>query len=681
MRPFAFLFVLAAGALAAGLPPFHLNYATYLGGSLDEQPAGIAADSAGNAYIVGTTSSPDFPLTSTAFGAPSKDHACAFVTKLNAAGTGVVWSVCLASATGAAIALDATGNVYVLTSGFITKLTPAADKIVYSKALGTAAAAMAVDAAGNVYAVGTAGDGFATTAGAYQPALAPGTCYATFGVHTSQSPCTDAFAMKLGADGSVAYATYLGGSGPDQARAVAVDSQGNAWITGDTESPNFPITAGAFQSTFHGEVDLGPFQYGDAFVAKLDPTGAKLLYSTYLGGSAPDVGFAIAVDSAGAAYVAGGTQSTDFPATPGAFQRVYGGGNLLPSFAGDAFVVKFNASGLVVYSTFIGGPQNEEATAIAVDPQGNVYVNAYPNTSTQIPITLSVLSPDGSAILNSATVAGRIAVDSQSSAYLAGATLGNLFFPSAGAFQTKFGGGTYDVTVVKIDFAHPPSPFIATVLNAAGLRSGTPQNYPVFDVAPGEIVTILGAGFDTGTRILFDGAPAPILYMQGGQINAVVPFGVAGPTTGITLQASGQTFGPNTMNVLDAVPALFTADGTGHGQAAILNQDGTVNSTTNPAARGSVISVFMTGAGRMTPAQPDGSMGPLSAPFPVPVLGAACSLGQVLYAGAAPGLVAGAVQVNVRIAGDAIPGDRVPITVYIGNYPSGFLGDTMIALR
>jgi len=105
----------------------------------------------------------------------------------------------------------------------------------------------------------------------------------------------------------------------------------------------------------------------------------------------------------------------------------------------------------------------------------------------------------------------------------------------------------------------------------------------VFDVAPGEIVTIFGNGFDTGTRILFDATPAPILYVQSDQINAVVPFGVAGPTTGITLQAASQTFGPGTMNVFDAVPALFTADGTGHGQAAILNQDGTVNSTANPA--------------------------------------------------------------------------------------------------
>ena len=135
------------------------------------------------------------------------------------------------------------------------------------------------------------------------------------------------------------------------------------------------------------------------------------------------------------------------------------------------------------------------------------------------------------------------------------------------------------------------------------------------------------------------------------------------------------------MNVFDAVPALFTVNGSGMGQAAILNQDGTVNSPSNPAERGSVISVFMTGAGRMTPAQPDGSLGPPSPPFPAPVLGVGASIGQVLYAGAAPGLVAGAVQVNVRISEEVTPGDRVPIVVYIGNYSSGFTGDTTVAIR
>ena len=684
MRTFVFLFLLAVRAPAAGPAAFHVDYTTYLGGSLDDQPAGIAVDTAGNAYIVGTTSSPDFPFTSYDFFVPYQDHPCAFVAKLNPAAGALVWSICLPSAAGAAIALDAAGNVYVLTNdstgSSITKLPAGGDRIVYSKALGAFAAGMAVDSAGNVYAAGTAGEGFLTTSGAYQPTLSPGTCFSAIGVSTY--PCPDAFVMKLSIDGSLAYATYLGGSGPDQARAVAVDSQGNAWITGDTVSPDFPVTTGAFQSTFHGEVSLGPLHYGDAFVAKLDSTGRKLLYSTYLGGSAPDAGFAIAVDSAGAAYVAGGTQSPDFPTTPGAFQRAYGGGNPQPELAGDAFVVKFNSSGIVVYSTFIGGPHVEIATAIGVDPQGSAYTNAYPATSTLNANVLSVLSPDGSAaVLDSAPVAGAFALDRQGSLYFAGSTLGYLVFPSAGAFQSKFGGGSYDALVAKIDFAHPPSAWIANIVNAAGLRSGTPQNYPVFDVSPGEIVTIFGSAFDAGTRVLFDGISAPILYVQSGQINAVVPFGVTGPTTAITLQGAGQIFGPGMMNVFDAVPALFTVDGTGHGQAAILNQDGTVNSTANPAARGSVISVFMTGAGRMAPPQPDGSLGPASAPFPLTALGAACSLGQVLYAGAAPGLVAGAVQVNVRISADANTGDHVAIVVYIGNYASGFPGDTTVALR
>jgi hypothetical protein len=103
---------------------------------------------------------------------------------------------------------------------------------------------MAVDPAGNVYAAGTAGQGFLTSSGAYQPTLSPGTCFSAIGVSTYS--CPDAFVMKLSIDGSLAYATYLGGSGSDQARAVAVDSQGNAWITGDTVSPVFPFTTGAF---------------------------------------------------------------------------------------------------------------------------------------------------------------------------------------------------------------------------------------------------------------------------------------------------------------------------------------------------------------------------------------------------------------------------------------------------
>ncbi|HXA51982.1 MAG TPA: SBBP repeat-containing protein [Candidatus Acidoferrum sp.] len=671
-------------ALAAMPQSLHVDYATYLGGSSDEQTSGIAVDAAGNAYVVGTTFSPDFPLTSTAFGVPSKDHGCAFVTKLNAAGARVIWSLCLANTTGDRIAVDPAGAAYILTHSdnvsSVTRLTPDGDKV-YSKPLGVLASALAVDSNGNVYAAGSAGQDFVTTPGAYKTKLTIGTCRRGIDGRVPVT-CPDAFVTKLRSDGGVAYATYLGGSGADQARAIAVDSQGDVWITGDTESPDFPATRGALDSRFHGEIDLGPMSYGDAFVAKLDATGSNLLYSTYLGGSAPDFGFAIAIDNKDAAYVAGATQSPDFPVTPGALQQVYGGaGTPLPGPGGDAFVTKFSASGALSYSTFLGGPQTESANVIAVDAQGEAYVNAFPNVSMRIPTTLSVLSPDGSAILNSAPIGGSFVLDTQGSLYFAQSGLGYLFFPTPTALQPKFGGGTYDATVVKADFTGTPSPWITNLLNAASLRTGTPSLYPVFDIAPGEIITILGSGFDERTRVLFDGIPAPIIYTQSDQINAVVPFELTGPTTSITVDASGQTLGPAAINVFDAVPALFTVDGTGKGQAAVLNQDGVVNSVLNPAQRGSVISVFMTGAGRMTPPQQDDSRGPLSPPFPMTVLGAGSSVGQVLFAGAAPGLVAGAVQINVRISQDVSPGDRVPIVVYIGNYASGFNGDTTIAIR
>ncbi len=672
MRFLAFLFVLSWSAAAA----FHVDYATFLGGSADEQPTGIAVDSAGNTYLVGTTTSPDFPLTSSAFGSAASGQNCAFVTKINPTGTGIVWSVCLANSKGNAISLDGSGNVYVLTnSSTVSKLSAAADKIVYKQTVSGTVSAIAADATGNVYVAGSAGQGFPTTAGAFQKILAPGTCNSATLPLVNPYPCPDAIVVKLATDGSVVYATYLGGSGPDQANAIAVDSGGNVWVTGGTVSPNFPVTPGAFDSTFGGEIDLGPLQFGDAFAAKLDPTGSKLLYSTYLGGSAADSGFAITVDSAGSAYVGGSTQSANFPTTPGVIQSAYGGGDSDPSLsAGDAFVAKFNSSGGIVYATYLGGPQYDSATAIAADAQGNAYVCAFAGT-------LSELSADGSHLVTSASISGDLAVDAQGSVYLSQASLGSAFFPSPGAYQSSFSGGTYDVTLVKIDFQHAASPWMASILSAAGLRSGTPSYFPVFDVAPGEIISVFGSGFDTGTRLLFDGTAAPILYVGGGQINAVVPFEVKAPITNITLTGAGQTFGPGTMNVLAAVPALFTDDDSGKGQAAILNQDGSVNSASNPAARGSVISVFMTGAGRMTPGQADGSLGPMSPPFPTTALGASCNLGQVLYNGAAPGLIAGAVQVNVLLSQSMATGSSVPIVINIGSYASGFLGDTTVAVK
>src|SRR5208283_5311379 len=211
------------------------------------------------------------------------------------------------------------------------------------------------------------------------------------------------FVMKYSPSGDVIYATYLGGSGRDDAHAIAVNSAGEAWIAGETVSPNFPTTANALSSTFHGEIDLGPLQYGDAFVAELDPTGAKLLYSTYLGGSAADGAFGIAVDAAGAAYVVGGTQSADFPVTPGALQTTYTGKTgQPPCLCGNGFASKFSASGTLVYSTYLTG----SAEAITTDSLGQAYVEA-----AQTPPVL-VLNPSGSAIAATSPIGGgRLALD------------------------------------------------------------------------------------------------------------------------------------------------------------------------------------------------------------------------------------------------------------------------------
>jgi hypothetical protein len=253
---------------------------------------------------------------------------------------------------------------------------------------------IAVDGAGNAYVIGsTTSTDFPTTAGAFQTALA--------GVE-------NAFVAKLDPTGaSLIYSTYLGGSPSAFGLGIAVDASGNAYVIGTTTSTDFPTTAGAFQTAFGGNQD--------AFVAKLDPTGARLVYSTYLGGSSYDVGLSIAVDAAGNAYVAGFTGSTDFPTTPGAFQTALGGTE-------DAFVAKLDPTGAsLVYSTYLGGSGEDIGRGIALD---------------------TLVNPN---------------------AYVTGHTGSRDFPKTPGAFQPNY-GGDLDIFVTKItEAAIPPGPFSARV--------------------------------------------------------------------------------------------------------------------------------------------------------------------------------------------------------------------------
>jgi hypothetical protein len=303
-----------------------IDYVTYLGGAYTDGAAGLAVDITGSAYVAGTTSSPDFPVTSTGLGTPSATTGCAFVTKFNPSGTAIDFSICLANSVATAFALDKSGNIYMATgylANAVLKLDPSAQNILYTTPVGGPVESMTVDAAGNIYVAGAAGPGLTTTPGAYQSQYAGGQCPGANAIATT--PCNNAFITKLTPTGAVAWTTYLGGSGPDDAHAIAVDSSGNVWVAGETVSPNFPTTHGAISRTFHGEVDDGPLRFGDAFVAKLDATGSHLVYSTYLGGSGADGAFGLALDATAAVYVAGGTQSPNFPTTPGAFKTTYVG--------------------------------------------------------------------------------------------------------------------------------------------------------------------------------------------------------------------------------------------------------------------------------------------------------------------------------------------------------------------
>src|SRR5438552_102423 len=316
--------------------------------------------------------------------------------------------------------------------------------------------AIAVDTAGTAYVTGrTFSIDFPTTQGAFQTTLV--------GFHGV------VFVTKLNPTGSgLVYSTYLGGTTADQATGIALDTAGNAYVTGQTNSVDFPTTPGAYQTTLGGSNDVLIFQ-GDAFVVKLDPTGSTLIYSTFLGGSGDDVAYGIALDSSGNAYVVGATASTDFPTTPGAFQTTFGGGEA------HVFVTKVNPLGsALVYSTYLGGSDHDEGFGIALDglPSPNAYVTGE-TRSTDFPIIpgaiqptfaggtgfdvfVTKLDPTGSALIYSTYLGGpgddygnAIAVDAlpNPNAYVTGVTASTTFPTTPGAFQTSFGGGPPDSPV------------------------------------------------------------------------------------------------------------------------------------------------------------------------------------------------------------------------------------------
>ena len=450
-----------------------ISYFTYLGGSDGDQGNSIAVDASGNTYVAGVTRSTNFPTASpeqpAIGGAGTSDG---FVTKLNSTGTGLVYSTYLG------------GTSFDLADG------------------------IAADGSGNAYVTGfTSSFNFPTTPGAFQ---------------TSNNGSEDVFVTKLDAGGVLVYSSYLGGSGVDRGRDIAVDATGSAYVTGSTASTNFDTTPGAFD-TDCGDGDPANcfFSNDDAFVTKFNAAGSGLVYSTYLGGAGRENFFfpgGIAVDGSGNAYITGSTDSVDFPTRPfddpvtvpieAPFQDLFAGGN-------DAYVTKLNVDGTdLIYSTYLGGGLTDLGTSIAVDTAGSAYITGR-TFSTDFPMAspfqgaigggnndvfVSKFDASGTALVYSTYLGGGgfggseigkdIAVNSSGNAYVTGVT-DSLTFPTEDPIQASKLGNR-DAFVTKFS-ADGTSLLYSTYLGGTSLENS-------FNSSDGDIaVDTVGNAYVTGS--------------------------------------------------------------------------------------------------------------------------------------------------------------------------------------
>ncbi len=400
-----------------------LTYSTYLGGSststAGDMGYAVAVDAMGAAYVAGRTLSTDFP-TQSVFQSSLAGSNDGFVSKISPSGSSLVWS---------------------------TYLGGSGSDIVY---------AIAIDASGAAHVTGN-------TLSTDFPTQSP--LQGTYGGGGTYVGGGDAFVTKLAPSGSsLAWSTYLGGSGDDNGQAIAVDGSGAAYVAGYTTSSNFP-TQSPLQAAHSGGGR-------DAFVAKFNAGGSALIYSTFLGGSDVDTGFGIAVDSTGNAHVCGDTRSTDFP-TQSPLQGTHGGGEY------DGFVAKLDASGsALAWSTYLGGSSYDNARDVDVDASGAAYVAGYTTSdrpgysqSAEFPITAAAFQgtragtsdafvakfgTSGSTLVYSTFLGGSgvdsgmgVAVDSGGAATIVGNTTSS-DFPTASPAQSSYGGGSRDVFVTKL---------------------------------------------------------------------------------------------------------------------------------------------------------------------------------------------------------------------------------------
>jgi hypothetical protein len=450
-----------------------LAYATYIGGASEDRAVAVAIDHHGSAYLTGRTASLNFPMEDPEQPANAGNFD-AFITKLNADGSSLEYSTYFGgsgSDQGFGIAVDEKGNVYVsgqtsspnlpifnalqptygggASDAFIMKLDPTGTQLLFSTFLGGSGDDRAfdcrLDASGAIYIVGATGSTNFPTVAALQP---------TFG-----GGLRDVFLAKMDSYGStLLFSTYLGGSGNEaNICALAVDNAGRAAVVGKTASTDFPV-ANAVQPTFGGGV-------GDAFVSLFNETGSAFIYSTYLGGSGDDQAFSAAVTRSGEVIAGGNSSSMNYPLV-NPLQSTMNG-------VRDLAITKLDRDGQIIFSTLLGGSQNEQTVGLAVDAPGNVYFSGLtlsPNFPLEDPLQSTLRGPQdaifgkisarGDSLLFStyfggsgSDVAGFLAVDpSGHNEYISGWTSSADFPVTPGAFSTSYAGGAFDGYIVKLRY-------------------------------------------------------------------------------------------------------------------------------------------------------------------------------------------------------------------------------------
>jgi uncharacterized protein (TIGR03437 family) len=579
-------------------PSGNTIFGTWLGGPLDDAGVALTLDTARNVYIVGTTGG-------------------SFPTTPNAAIAASTTSTTFA----AEVSADGSHFIYVT----------------YLPASATMVNGIAVDSAGNAYIVG-------------------------------QNSAGHAFLTKLAAGGSsFAYTVTLAGSGQDVAKQVVLDASGNIVIAGQTNSPDFPVTAGVVQANLAGAQNL--------FLAKLSPAGSTI-FATYLGGNGSDTSNVLQLDSASNLYVGGSTTSYNLPTTPGSFQPTA----IVPiwnNFGPGGFVAKLTSNGsALVYSSYAMSQDSllqNGVAQLAVGAAGDLYFAGI--TGPGFPITPS--APQGcfadgadvfvvhvdrnGATLDSTYVSSSVAGDTANFAeglrIVPGAPL-TLVWHAAGnnvLSQITFGSGGWTAPACLSNAVLNGAAFYANgavsageIISLTGYGIGPPVGVSYQPTAQGTVPTQAG-----GVQVLINNQPAPVLYAQSNQVNAIVPQNVSG-TVSIALTYNGTPIGSTSAQVVFGVPGLFRAQAGYSTQVLALNADGTPNSASNPAPSGSVVMLLGTGFGPTSPACTPGGLNDDFAANLASGLSVTTNQGnqKVTYAGSSPTLLCGITQLNLMVQGD-----------------------------